>query len=87
MLLIGVAVAAGRSYRDLTAYRARVAALSEQIEATERRSVLLEAQIERLKSDPVTWQWLARNELGLVAPGEILVVLPERRSSPADPSR
>jgi cell division protein FtsB len=34
-------------------------------------------RIERTRDDPVTWERLAREELGLVRPGDIVVMLPE----------
>jgi cell division protein FtsB len=85
LILLGLAVlivaaigfGAARSYRDLAAARARAAALEQQIAEAQERVAALERRIERTRDDPVTWERLAREELGLVRPGDIVVLLPE----------
>jgi cell division protein FtsB len=82
LLLLGAAGA--RSARDLAAARAREALLEERIAATEARVAELRRRIARLRDDPVTLERLAREDLGLVRPGDVVLVLPpERRAAPA----
>ena len=75
LLLLGVAGV--RSWRDLSAARAREAALAGEIAAAEERIARLHARIERLKTDPSTLERLAREELGMVVPGDVVIVLPQ----------
>jgi cell division protein FtsB len=94
LLALGVLIVAAigfgtaRAYRDLAAARQRAAALEREIAAAEERVAALTRRIDRTRDDPATWERLAREELGLVRPGEIVVLLPEagengRTSGPA----
>lgn len=85
-LLVAVAFAGGRSFRDLGKARARAAELSSQIEEAEVRIDELERRIGLLRDDPVTLERLAREELGLVRPGDLVVVLPNA-AEPASADR
>ena len=75
-LLLAMALAGARSFRDLGRARARTAELATEIGEAEARIVELERRIELLREDPVTLERLAREELGLVRPDDIVVVLP-----------
>lgn len=85
VLVIGVAGAA--SYKDLTAARAQETSLQEQAVETRQRIEALERQVERLTDDPETLERVAREELGLVGPDDILVVLPEQAGEPDLPEQ
>jgi cell division protein FtsB len=65
------------SFRDLRRAHAREALLLERIRTTEIRNQELELKIERLRDDPLMLERLAREQLGLVREGEIVVVFPE----------
>jgi len=71
-----------RGYLDSRRYRVEIEALEQQIQ--ERRAQVLDLRLraERLESDPAARERVAREELGLVAPGEMEFLLP--RSSSAD---
>jgi len=69
-------LAGARSSRDLGRARARASELSSQVAEAEARSAELERRIELLRDDPVTLERLAREELGLVRPHDVVVVLP-----------
>jgi len=75
-LLVAMAFAGGRSLRDLGKARARAAELTTEISEAESRIDELEQRIELLRDDPVTLERLAREELGLVRPGDLVIVLP-----------
>jgi cell division protein FtsB len=77
LIVAAIALGAARSYRDLSAARLRAAALERQITEADQRVEELVRRIERTRDDPVTWERLAREELGLVRPGDIVVMLPE----------
>lgn len=77
LLVLAVAFAAARSYRDLAASRDRVSTLDREIGSANERITELEGQIELLQDDPVTLERLARGELGMARPDEVVVVLPE----------
>ena len=77
LALLLVAAGSVRSYRDLSASRARISQLESEIEATQQRIDELGLRIEALETDPVAVEWLAREELGLTRPGEIVLALSE----------
>lgn len=69
-----------RGWQDVTRVRARERTLAAEVAATEGRIAELRRKIERLKDDPITLDRVAREELGLVSPGDVVIVLP---SNPA----
>lgn len=87
LLLVGVgavvgvlALAAGRSYHDLERARARSRELDAEITATRGRLAQLDARITRLTTDSLLVERLAREELGLVKPGDVVIQLPAAAS-------
>lgn len=84
-LLFGIAGL--QSWRDLSVARARSHELETRVEATETRIEGLKERIHRLESDPRALERLAREELGLVRPGDLVVVLPEEPAGEATRTR
>jgi cell division protein FtsB len=82
-VLVLLAVAGVKGYRDLAAARAEEHRLTTEIGATRERIQTLHGRIERLRSDPVTLERVAREELGLVRPGDVVIVLPDDAVRPA----
>lgn len=76
-LLLLLATAGAKSYRDLATARQRQLELSERIEQTRVRVQELERRIVRLRDDPVTLEHLAREELGMVYGEDVVIVIPE----------
>ena len=76
LVLALLAIAALKSSRDLEAARGRERLLETRIAETRARSEKLQARIERLKHDPGMLERLAREDLGLVRPGDVIVELP-----------
>ena len=72
-----------KSYRDLAAVRGRERLLTAEIAGTEERIALLKRRIESLKNDPVTLDRVARENLGLVRPEDVVIVLPAPSAAPA----
>lgn len=78
-----LAIAGLKSSRDLEAARSRERLLEKRIEETRARSDRLRGRIERLRSDPGTLERLAREDLGMVRPGDVVIELP--KESPSRP--
>jgi len=81
-LLALLATAGVKSYRDLAQARAHEADLAERIAAAEARIRILRGDVRRMAQDPLTLERLARENLGMVKPGDVVIVLPEERSEP-----
>lgn len=75
MLLL--ATAGFRSWRDLTTARAHASELRSKMTDAEQRIEHLRDLIERVENDPLTLERLAREDLGLVRPRDVVIVLPE----------
>ncbi len=71
-----LSIATFKSYRDLEMGRSRASELRRQIGASEARVETLEARVERLRKDPATVEQLAREELLMARPGEVVILLP-----------
>ncbi|MEM1245514.1 MAG: septum formation initiator family protein [Acidobacteriota bacterium] len=79
VFLLGfVAVGAVQSYSDLSASRARIAELESEIARTQERIDGLKMLNDSLRSDRVLLEYVAREDLGLVRPDEIVLALDER---------
>ena len=86
LALLVLSIAAVDVYRDLAQQKQRRIELEQRIQASELRIRELEARIERMRNDSDTLEQLAREELGLVRPEDVLVIFPES-SSDADSER
>ena len=75
-LVLVLATFALKGWRDLARARAREKTLAAEVAAAEARIEEAKRRIARLKDDPVTLDRLAREELGMVAPNDVVVVLP-----------
>jgi cell division protein FtsB len=78
-----VSAAGWKSYRDLETARQREAMLATRIVETQARVDELRRKVARLRDDPVALERMAREELGLVKPGDVVVVYPEPPAPPA----
>jgi len=83
--LVALASAALKGWRDHQRAVERENVLQADIAATEARIAALKLRNDRLQHDPATIDREARDELGLVRPDEVVIVLPETESSPAKP--
>ena len=83
VLVLVLATVALTGWRDLAAARAREKALAAEVASAEARIEEAKRRIARLQADPVTLDRIAREELGLVSPQDVVVVLPP----PAAPAR
>ena len=69
-------IAAWKGSRDLASARERERLLETRIEDTQGRIDGLRGRIDRLRSDPGTLERLAREDLGMVRPGDVIIELP-----------
>ena len=84
--LLGLLATAGfKSYRDLATARGYERQLLDEIRETEERLWTLDRRIDRIRHDPVTLERLAREDLGMVRAGDVVIVLPEEEA--AEPHR
>jgi len=84
MLLL--ATAGYRSWRDLATARGHVSELRGNITDSGKRIEHLRDLIERVENDPLTLERLAREDLGLIRPGDVVIVLPETPTARQSPS-
>ncbi len=66
-----------KSYRDLSAARDIENGLRREISETGARVRALAEHIERVENDPATLERIAREDLGMVRAGDIVIVLPD----------
>ena len=81
--LIALASAALKGWHDHQRAVEHQRALEAELTATQARIAALKLRIDRLQNDPVTLDRVAREELGLVKPNEVVIVLPEDSAAPA----
>jgi cell division protein FtsB len=74
-----------RGLLELVRYRSERTRLLSEISVLEEEVATLEAEVDALANDPAAIERLAREELGLARPGEILVFLDTETSR--DPRR
>ena len=86
LVLALLAIAALKSNRDLQAARSRERLLTGKIAATLAESERLRVRIDRLRHDPGMLEKLAREDLGMARPGDVIIELPEAAAAaPAVP--
>jgi cell division protein FtsB len=76
IIMIVTALFGKKGVMDLRRARRVLAERTERIRALETEKAWLEAEIERLDKDPRAVEKQAREKLGLIAPGEKVVVAP-----------
>jgi cell division protein FtsB len=81
-----LAIAALKSNRDLQAARSRERLLTGKIAATLAESERLRVRIDRLRHDPGMLEKLAREDLGMARPGDVIVELPEAAATSPAPA-
>lgn len=82
-LILLLATAALKGWRDLERARSRESSLRERVDTTQKNIEELRHRIEDLRNDPATLDRIAREELGLVGPHDVVLVLPPPQDGPA----
>jgi cell division protein FtsB len=67
-----------RGYFALRRRRAELLEMKEQVRKLQEENQRLEAEIKALKTDPKAIEKVAREQMKLAKPGEIIYVLPEK---------
>lgn len=76
VVLLLLARAGADNYSGLAELAEREAELELELEEARQRVESLKGRVAQLQDDPVVLERLAREELGLVRPGDTVVVLP-----------
>jgi cell division protein FtsB len=87
-LFFAIFLVSDRGLLQLRRQRAQVERVREEIAQLEADNRRLEGELAALRTDPRALEKIAREELNLVKPGEVVIVLPdgwERRVKPAPP--
>ncbi len=77
LLLVLLATAGYKSARELAAARRHESELVSKIASAQQRIRGLQHRIDQLEDDPLTLERLAREELGMVRSGDVVIVLPD----------
>ncbi len=88
-LVFGIFLVSDRGLLQVRKQRRQLAKAREEVSQLEADNKRLEAEVVALKSDPRALEKIAREELNLVRPGEVVLVLPdgwEQRVKPAAPA-
>jgi cell division protein FtsB len=76
LIMIVTSLFGKKGVMDLRRARRNLAALETRVKALESEKLKLESEIDRLEKDPRAVEKPAREKLGLVKPGEKVVVIP-----------
>jgi len=87
VLLFVFFLAGDRGFLQVRKQKAQVAALQAEVSAIAGRNEALEKEIERLAKDPAAVEKIAREDLQLVAPGDVVLVLPPGFEEKVTPTR
>jgi len=86
-LLFVFFLAGDRGFLQVRKQKAQVAALQAEVSAIAGRNEALEKEIDRLAKDPAAVERIAREDLQLVAPGDVVLVLPPGFEEKVTPTR
>ena len=81
--MLFVAVYGDHGYNALKRGEADEQRLMQAVKAGQQRNQALQEEIQRLRDDPTTIEKIAREELGLVKAGDVIIKLPESTPGPA----
>ncbi len=84
-LLVGAAVFGDTGILHLRRLRAEVDALHRDVQGLEAENERLSRALAELRTDPAAVERIAREELGLVRPGERVLRFPRSPDSPRSP--
>ncbi len=86
-LLFVFFLAGDRGFLQVRKQRAQVGALQSEVSAIAERNEALEREVARLTKDPAAVEKIAREDLQLVAPGDVVLVLPPGFEEKVTPRR
>ncbi len=77
LAMIALTLVSDRGWLEVQRKAGRLAALQEQAQAIENDNDAIMEEIRRLRQDPDAIERRAREDLKLVRPGEVILVVPE----------
>jgi len=80
-------LAGDRGFLQVRKQRAQAGALQAEVTAINERNEALEREIARLAGDPTAVEKIAREDLQLVAPGDVVLLLPPGFEARVTPKR
>ena len=87
LLLFVFFLAGDRGFLQVRKQRSQVSALQAEVAAIAERNAVLEREVDRLTKDPAAVERIAREDLRLVAPGDVVLVLPPGFEEKVTPKR
>ncbi len=87
VLLFVFFLAGDRGFLQVRKQRAQVSALQAEVTAIVERNAALEKEVARMTKDPAAVEKIAREDLQLVAPGDVVLVLPPGFEEKVTPKR
>jgi cell division protein FtsB len=87
VLLFVFFLAGDRGFLQVRKQRAQVGALQSEVSAIVERNAALEKEVARLTKEPAAVEKIAREDLSLVAPGDVVLVLPPGFEEKVTPKR
>ncbi len=82
--LVVHAVFGERGYLGLRSQRGVYERLKQEVRTLEEENQQLKEEIKALKSDPRAVERVAREELKMAKPGEVVITLPEKKHHPPE---
>lgn len=73
-------------YLAMRRTRQEIQKVNADRERLNKENVQLEEEVKELKSDPRKIEKIARDELGLARPGEVIIKIPQSQQFPQDPA-
>lgn len=86
VLLTVLTLSGLKGYRDLREARGREAAVQNEIDLARQRVEALRQRVAAERDDPVELEHLAREDLGMAHPDDVVIVLPQENSDSQPPS-
>jgi cell division protein FtsB len=80
LVLVVDALVGDKGLMESMRARAQYREVAASLEATRRENARMREQVRRLKEDPAAIESLAREELGLIRPGELLFIIKDETS-------
>lgn len=87
VLLFVFFLAGDRGFLQVRKQRAQVGTLQAEVSAIVERNEALEKEVARLTKEPAAVEKIAREDLSLVAPGDVVLVLPPGFEEKVTPKR
>ncbi len=73
-------------YLAMRRTRQEIKKVNSDIERLNKENGQLQEEVKELKSDPRKIEKIARDELGLARPGEVIIKIPQSQQLPQDPA-